>query len=273
MSPFHNYVGTQTWDNSLSLLKALKRCNIFTPQPMIKRHRKMFLVGHAALAFIISYSISRRFGVVRVVSFAAVMLITTLPDIDIITQEAGIIPHHTYTHSPIISVTISSVIFLIAKLLLKQNSIVALIYGLAYLYHIIGDLVIGSLNVLFPFGYLPIGLGIDFGSLSDEIIEMFLLVLAVSITLRASFANNSSGINNAILRYSRIDRIGFALLILALFISFAYLLYDIESSSRLFLDTELQITLFVLLHLMGVAWILLIVLVSRQFAMMAQPEQ
>ena len=235
----------------------------------------MFLVGHAALAFLISYGISRKFGVVGAVSFAAVMLIASLPDIDIIAQEAGIIPHKTYTHSPIISLTISSVIFLIAKLFLKQKSIVALIYGLAYLYHIIGDLIVGPpLNVLFPFGYLPIGLGINFGSLSAEIIEMLLLLLAVSITLRASFANNSSGTNNnAILRYSRIDKIGFALLILTLIISFAYLLYNTEDSPRLFLDTELQITLFVLLHLMGVAWILLIVLVSRQFAMMAQPQQ
>jgi hypothetical protein len=235
----------------------------------------MFLVGHAALAFLISYGISRKFGVVSAVSFAAVMLITSLPDIDIITQEAGTIPHKTYTHSPIISLTISSVIFLIAKLLLKQNSIVALIYGLAYLYHIIGDLIVGPpLNVLFPFGYVPIGLGIEFGSLSAEIIEMLLLLLAVSITLRASFANNSSGTNNnAILRYSRIDKIGFALLILALIISFAYLIYNTESSHPPFFDTELQITLFVLLHLMGVAWILLIVLVSRRFTMVAQPEQ
>jgi hypothetical protein len=234
----------------------------------------MFLVGHAALAFLISYGISRKFGVVSAVSFAAVMLIASLPDIDIITQDAGIIPHKTYTHSPIISLTISSVIFLIAKLLLKQNSIVALIYGLAYLYHIIGDLIVGTLNVLFPFGYVPIGLGINFGSLFDEIIEMLLLLLAVSITLRASFANNSSGTNNnAILRYSRIDKIGFALLILVLIISFAYFLYNSESSHALFFDTELQITLFVLLHLMGVSWILLIVLVSRQFAMMAQPKQ
>lgn len=234
----------------------------------------MFLVGHAALAFLISYGISRKFGVVSAVSFAAVMLIASLPDIDIITQDAGIIPHKTYTHSPIISLTISSVIFLIAKLLLKQNSTVALIYGLAYLYHIIGDLIVGTLNVLFPFGYLPIGLGINIGSLSDEIIEMLLLLLAVSITLRAFFANNSSRTNNnAILRYSRIDKIGFALVILALIISFAYFLYNTESSHPPFFDTELQITLFVLLHLMGVAWILLIVLVSRQFAMMAQPEQ
>jgi hypothetical protein len=234
----------------------------------------MFLVGHAALAFLISYGISRKFGVVSAVSFAAVMLLASLPDIDIITQDAGIIPHKTYTHSPIISLTISSVIFLIAKLLLKQNSTVALIYGLAYLYHIIGDLIVGTLNVLFPFGYLPIGLGINIGSLSDEIIEMLLLLLAVSITLRASFANNSSRTNNnAILRYSRIDKIGFALVILALIISFAYFLYNTESSHPPFFDTELQITLFVLLHLMGVAWILLIVLVSRQFAMMAQPEQ
>jgi hypothetical protein len=234
----------------------------------------MFLVGHAALAFLISYGISRKFGVVSAVSFAAVMLIASLPDIDIITQEAGIIPHKTYTHSPIISLTISLVIFLIAKLFLKQNSIVALIYGLAYLYHIIGDLIVGTLNVLFPFGYVPIGLGINFGSLFDEIIEMLLLLLAVSITLRASFANNSSGTNNnAILRYSRIDKIGFALLILALIISFAYFLYNTESSHPPFFDTELQITLFVLLHLMGVSWILLIVLVSRQFAMMAQPKQ
>jgi hypothetical protein len=233
----------------------------------------MFLIGHAALAFLISYGISHKFGVVRAVSFAAVMLIASLPDIDIITQAAGIIHHQTYTHSPIISVAISSVIFLVAKLLLKQKSIVALIYGLAYLYHIIGDLIVGNLNVQYPFGYLSIGLGINFGSLSDEIIEMLLLVLAVSITFRASLANNSSGINNAILRYSRIDKIGFALLILALIISFAYLLYNTQDSPRLFLDTELQITLFVLLHLMGVAWILLIVFVSRQFAMMAQPEQ
>jgi LexA-binding, inner membrane-associated putative hydrolase len=233
----------------------------------------MFLVGHAALAFLISYGISRKFGVVRAVSFSAVMLIASLPDIDIITQDAGIIPHKTYTHSPIISLTISLVIFLIAKLFLKQTPIVALIYGLAYLYHIIGDLIVGTLNVLFPFGYLPIGLGINFGSLSDEIIEMLLLLLAVSITLRASFANKISGTNNAILRYSRIDKIGFALLILALIISFAYLLSNSESSHALFFDTELQITLFVLLHLLGVAWILLIVLVSRQFAMMAQPKQ
>ena len=75
----------------------------------------MYLVGHAMVAFLIAFGVSKKFKGGRI-SFVLVMLLACLPDIDILLQSAGITAHKTYTHSLILSaVIVPAIIFGIAK--------------------------------------------------------------------------------------------------------------------------------------------------------------
>ena len=147
----------------------------------------MFLVGHAVVAFLIAYIVCRIFKVNQGVSFALAMVIGIIPDIDIVTQSLEIMTHRTFTHSLIISPVIGGSIFLVTRLGFKQTFAVAMIYSLAYVQHIMDDVVIGTLNILYPIGNLPLSIGIAYGSLTHEIIEILLLAVAASIIVCKSF--------------------------------------------------------------------------------------
>ena len=240
----------------------------------------MFLVGHAIVAFLIAYIICRIFKINQGVSFALAMVIGTIPDIDIVTQALGIMPHKAFTHSLIVSAGIGSVIFLTARFGFKQASAIAMIYALAYLQHLMDDIIIGTLNILYPIGNLPIGIGISYGSLTHEVIEFLLLAVAAAVIISTSFrtsndstrmlkedhGSDSSSSFVSLFRFSTIDKISYVLLILSLLFSFGYLLYGIKSLSRLIIDTQLEIALFVLLHISAVALVSFLMLVARHYA-------
>jgi hypothetical protein len=227
----------------------------------------VFLVGHAIVAFLIAYGISNgsklQYGAI---SFALVMLIATLPDIDIITQELGFMPHKTFTHSPIISgAIISPVIFAIAKFLFKQTAVASLAYSLAFAQHMLDDIIIGMLNIAYPFGEFSIGIGINYGSLAHLIIEMLLLAGLTAIIMSKAFRDRHYDAK-ALFSFNKIDRISYVLLILSFVISFAYLLYEMKSLPRLFVETQLEIALFALLHISAIALVSFQAFVSRQYA-------
>ena len=59
----------------------------------------------------------------------------------------------------------------------------------------------------------------------------------------------------------------YALFIVALIISFVYLLYGVKVLPRVFIETDLELALFVMLHLSAIALVSFLVLVSRQHKM------
>ena len=107
------------------------------------------------VAFLIAYIVCRIFRINQWVSFPLAMVIGIIPDIDIVTQSLGIMAHKTFTHSLILSPVIVGSIFLVTRVGFKQTFAVAMIYSLAYVQHIMDDVVIGTLNILYPIGNLP----------------------------------------------------------------------------------------------------------------------
>jgi hypothetical protein len=224
------------------------------------------------IAFLIAYIVCRIFKINRGVSFALAMVIGIIPDIDIVMQSLGIMAHKTFTHSLIVSAAIGGSIFLVSTLGFKQTFAVAMIYSLAYVQHIIDDMVIGTLNILYPIGNLPVSIGIAYGSLTHEIIEILLLVVAASIIVGKSFGSIISNSTDdrmdtcSLFRFSITDKISYIILIVSLLFSFGYLLYEMESLPHLILETSLEIALFVLLHLAALTWISFMMLAARQDA-------
>jgi hypothetical protein len=237
----------------------------------------MFLVGHAVVAFLIAYIVCRIFNINQGVSFALAMVIGIIPDIDIVTQSLDIMTHKTFTHSLIVSAAIGGSIFLVTRLGFKQTFAVAMIYSLAYVQHPIDDMVIGTLNILYPIGNLPVSLGIDFGTLTHEIIEILLLAVAASIIVGKSFRSIGSIGNStdddddgmatsSLFQFSITDKISYIILIVSLLFSFGYILYELKSLPRLYVETNLEIALFVLLHIAALTWISFMMLAARQDA-------
>jgi LexA-binding, inner membrane-associated putative hydrolase len=229
----------------------------------------MFLVGHAVVAFLIAYIVCRIFRINQGVSFALAMVIGIIPDIDIITQSLGIMAHKTFTHSLIVSPAIAGSIFLVTRVGFKKTFAVAMIYSLAYVQHIIDDVVIGTLNILYPIGNLPLSIGIAYGSLTHEIIEFLLLAVTASIIVGESFRSITNSTDKgmatySLFRFSITDKISYIILIVSLLFSFGYLLYELKSLPRLILETNLEIALFVLLHLAALTLVSFMMMAARQ---------
>jgi LexA-binding, inner membrane-associated putative hydrolase len=232
----------------------------------------MFLVGHAVVAFLIAYIVCRIFNINQRVSFALAMVIAIIPDIDIVMQSLEIMDHKTFTHSLIVSAAIGGSIFLVTRLGFKQTFAVAMIYSLSYVEHVIGDMVIGTLNILYPIGNLPVSIGIAYGSLTHIIIEILLLAIAASIIVGKSFRSIGNSTQDdgmatsSLFQFSITDKISYIILIVSLLVSFGYLLDGLKSLPRLILDTDLEIALFVLLHIAALMWVSFMMLTARRYA-------
>ena len=107
----------------------------------------MFFLGHISIAFIICYFIVRRFQL-RDISLTLIMFFSILPDVDIVFRLLGVdLGHRSITHSLLLSMIVWGVF------LIKYRKPSVMLYFFAYLSHIfIGDLIIGPLNLLYPFG-------------------------------------------------------------------------------------------------------------------------
>jgi membrane-bound metal-dependent hydrolase YbcI (DUF457 family) len=224
----------------------------------------MYLVGHAIVAFLVAFGISKKFKIGGI-SFALVMLIACLPDVDILLQGVGIAEHKTYTHSLIMSITfVPAVIFAIARW--RESAGAAAVYSIAYIQHvIIGDIVVGGTDILYPFGTMLVGTGIGYGTVMHQSLEFVLLALAAGIVVGKSFrmhARDATGI----FKFEKVDKICYLLLLASIVISFAYLLYGIKVLPRLFIQTNLELALFIILHLSAIAVIMFLILIARQYA-------
>lgn len=227
----------------------------------------MYLVGHAIIAFLLAFGISRQFKIDGI-SFALVMIIACLPDIDIVFQAAGITSHKTYTHSIILSlVVVPSIIFAISRWR-RVPAGTAFVYSLAYISHIvIGDIVVGGTNILYPFGNVLIGTGVGYGTVAHSAVEFLLLAAAAGIIIGKSFrmtAHASGYYSSRLFSFNRVDKASYALLLASLVVSFTYLLYGVKVLPRLFIQTNLELALFVMLHLSAIAVIAFLMVVARQ---------
>lgn len=267
----------------------------------------MFLVGHAMVAFLIAYCIflimsgsttiaagtkRKNFAITTTkISFALVMFLGILPDFDMVFQAAGIMPHKTFTHSPILSgMVVAPAIFVIARWPLKQTLAASLAYALAYAQHILDDIVVGTLNVAYPFGSLSVGIGIAYGSVYHLVLEIALVAAVATILVSSAFGKTSQRRQQhqqllsspkpapqqksddqhsfaslfLFSRFGKLDKVCYALLLLSFLISFAYLMYEMKSIPHLFVESELEVSLFVLLHLAALALVSFMIVVSRE---------
>lgn len=242
--------------------------------------KRMFLVGHAMVAFLIAYLISERargkaLGDTRI-SFALVMLIGVLPDIDMVFQAVGIMPHKTFTHSLVVSAMIvAPAIFAAARWPLHQTMAASLAYALAYAQHMLDDIVVGTLNVAYPLGNIPVGIGIAYGSLYHLILECALVSVVACIVVSRSFGDKRRWWHDhdSLFAFRGVDKICYALLILSFIVSFAYLLHEMKSIPRLFIESELDIALFVLLHISALALASFLLFVSSSSLLLSKKRR
>jgi hypothetical protein len=220
----------------------------------IQANKILFTVGHIATSFILTYAISRKFSLRRV-SIPFIMLLSILPDIDVVFQALGFFVHKTVSHSLIVSAAIGVI------LILKYRKPAIVLYSIAYVQHIlIGDTVIESLNILYPFGFFILGLGIKYASFYHIMIEFLLVSIMSAIVVIEYLYNKQNSI--FLQRYYKIDSLIYWVVILSIIISPVYMLYQVAPFGRLFLNTETLIMLIVL-HVSSASLIIFIYIKSR----------
>jgi membrane-bound metal-dependent hydrolase YbcI (DUF457 family) len=223
----------------------------------------MLFVGHIAIAFIICYVLSKILSIKRI-SFSLIMLLSVLPDIDLGFKLLGIDPgHRTFTHSAILALIVSVAAAFIAKL---QKSV--LVYSIAYFTHIlIGDILINSVNILYPFGVFQLGVGIKFNSLTHLIIEFLPLIGMIAIVIREYFLYKKGVGDSILFHHSSLDHILYIFVILAVIASFVYLMVNEIKYNALSLDInkllEIRLILMIMLHISAIAIIAFIWAISR----------
>jgi membrane-bound metal-dependent hydrolase YbcI (DUF457 family) len=198
------------------------------------------------------------------------MLLSVLPDIDLGFKLLGIDPgHRTFTHSAILALIVSVAAAFIAKL---QKSV--LVYSIAYFTHIlIGDILINSVNILYPFGVFQVGVGIQLGvgikfnSLTHIIIEFLPLIGMTAIVIREYFLYKKGVGDSILFHHSSLDHILYIFVILAVITSFVYLMVNEIKYNALSLDAnkllELRLILMIMLHISAIAIITFIWAISR----------
>jgi membrane-bound metal-dependent hydrolase YbcI (DUF457 family) len=183
------------------------------------------------------------------------MFLSILPDIDIIFRIAGIeLGHRTITHSAIIWLIIGGILVSFFKIKYQKGSEAA-VYLVAYLSHlIIGDILVGPINILYPIGEFVINSqikGVQYFLLETLV---FSAMLAVVITRYYSFKKRKEDI--FLFRYHcKIDAFLYPVLILALIVSLFYVLDEFE--------LNLQASLVAPLHFAAICIIILMWRVSK----------
>jgi hypothetical protein len=207
----------------------------------------MFPVGHLSFGFIIAYILIKKFSLHRI-SIPLVMFLSIVPDIDIFLQWVGIGSHKSMTHSTILCT-------ILASIFIAKYGKPAVIYSLAYLQHIvIGDTLIGPINILYPFGNLSVDVGIKYGSLLHILLELLLssCMLAIIIYQRQRSCHLFE------FAYRRADPLVYFILMLSLSVSFTYIIYGDEYLVSLFKESEIGLSSFILSYAFAIIAIVLL---------------
>jgi hypothetical protein len=224
----------------------------------------MLFVGHIATAFLICYGLSKILSIKRI-SFSLVMLLSVLPDIDLVFRLSGSdLGHKTFTHSAILALIVS----IAAAIIAKHRISMILVYSIAFFTHIlIGDILINSINILYPFGVFQIGFNIEFNSLTHMIIEFFPLIGMTVIVIREYFLYEKGVDDNTLFHYSSLDQILYILVIIAIVTSFVYLIVNEMKFNALPINSKLlekRVILMIMLHIFAISVITFIFLVSKK---------
>lgn len=218
----------------------------------------MLFIGHISLAFLVTYFISTKFQDIRAtVSIALVMFLSILPDIDILFRLAGMdLGHRTFTHGVIIWLVVGGI--LISFFTIKYGKgLVAAVYLIAYLSHLIGDTFEGSINILYPLGDFFVNSPIKIGSLQHFFLETLFVTLMGTIVITRYYSYKRKNEDIFLFRYHcKIDTLLYPVLILAIIISFFYVVAEFEFSL-------VGIYALMILHIALVSIIVLIWLVSK----------
>jgi hypothetical protein len=179
----------------------------------------MFFVGHVSIAFILTYIIVTKFRVPNI-SLSVIMFLSILPDIDILFRFAGTdIAHRSLTHSLVVFTVILCVFFI------KYRRPSALVYCIAYLSHIaIGDLIVGPLNLVYPFGLFYLSSGIDFKTSEHMLIEGLVLTVMAIIVIFQYLCNYKYRHTFPFEYSKKLDTLFYPVIILAMIVSPIFLL-------------------------------------------------
>jgi membrane-bound metal-dependent hydrolase YbcI (DUF457 family) len=229
----------------------------------------VLFVGHISLAFLIVYFLSTRFqNLKRSISVTLVMFLSILPDIDIIFRLAGLdLGHRTITHSAIIWLALGVGVIIILFLTSRtRKGRMAAVYLLAFLSHIvIGDIIVGPINVLYPIGDLVVNSPIN--GIEYYLVEVGVLTVMASVVITEYYSFKKRMDEDTFLfRYHcKIDSLLYPILILALITSFFYVLVKFE------LDL-FEISVLAPLHFFAICLIVFMWRVSKNARAKTQKE-
>jgi hypothetical protein len=219
----------------------------------------LLFIGHISLAFLVAYFISIKFQDIRkTVSIALVMFLSILPDIDILFRLAGMdLGHRTFTHGVIIWLVVGGI--LISFFTIKYGKgLIAAVYLIAYLSHlVIGDTFVAPINILYPLGDFIVNSPIKNGSLQHIFLEIIFFTLMATIVITRYYSFKRKNEDIFLFRYHcKMDTFLYPVLILAIIVSFFYVLSGFEFSL-------VEISVLMLLHIAVVSIIMLIWLASK----------
>jgi membrane-bound metal-dependent hydrolase YbcI (DUF457 family) len=226
----------------------------------------MFFLGHISIAFVISYFIVKRFHL-RDISLSLLMFFSILPDVDIVFRLLGIdLGHRSITHSLIISMIVWGVV------LIKYRKPSVMLYFFAYLSHIfIGDLVIGPLDLLYPFGQYFVNSVADFKAPEHLVIEGVLLMIMATIVFGRYLRNRR--IHIFPFGFAKLDSFFYPIVIFALTVSLFFLLDQSQSELTQFPNSifllikspiDYEIATIIVMHTFGIAIVSFLWIVSRR---------
>lgn len=226
----------------------------------------MFFLGHISIAFVITYFLVERFHL-RGISLSLIMFLSILPDIDIVFRLIGIdLGHRSITHSLLVSMIVSGI------LLIKYRKPSVVIYFFAYLSHIlVGDLIVGPLNLLYPFGQFYVNGGVDFKGPEHLVIEGLLLLMMAMIVFGRYLSNRK--LHTFPFDFTKLDTFFYPIIIVAIIVSLFFLL---DQSQRELADfpnfvflliqsaNDYKTTTIIVLHAFGIVIISFLWIISRR---------
>jgi membrane-bound metal-dependent hydrolase YbcI (DUF457 family) len=186
------------------------------------------------------------------------MFLSILPDIDILFRLVGMdLGHRTFTHGVIIWLVVGGI--LISFFTIKYGKgLIAAVYLIAYLSHlVIGDTFVAPINILYPLGDFIVNSPIKNGSLQHVSLEILFFTVMATIVITRYYSFKRKNEDIFLFRYHcKMDTFLYPVLILAIIISFFYVVAEFEFSL-------VEISVLMLLHIALVSIIMLIWLASK----------
>ena len=183
------------------------------------------------------------------------MLLSVLPDVDIILGLAGIdLGHRTFTHSIIIWFIVGGAMVFLISLKYKRGSEAAIYMKPSISYLVIGDIIVEYTNIFYPIGDVTIYGAIESGSLQHISLEAVLVGLMATVVI--SMFKHRKKDSSRFGYHAATDSFLYLLLISAIPISAVYVVIKFQFSMA-------YVSILVILHSAAIATIVLLWLVSK----------